>query len=160
MEEKIQKIAEAAQKSLAAAERIGNKDPQQLKHLAQKIGKLSGIYPVPHVAVEVCCGSYLAAMEKIREKNPSREELARIGQIAYCTVMPRLTGLKSIREFIACVVHGMAVEAIPSSEGTRLLYGAQLAFSVLPAPKRHKMRTKNTQNSTNNPPATPTPSIT
>ncbi len=160
MEEKIQKIVEAAQKSLAAAERLSPQEPQQLKHLAQKIGRLSGIYPVPHVAVEVCCSSYLAAREKIREKNPSREELARIGQIAYCTVMPRLTGLKSIREFIACVVHGMAVGAIPSAEGTRLLYGAQIACTSLPSPKSHKKRHKTAQNAPGNQPATPTPSIT
>ena len=160
MEQNIQKIVEAAQESIAAAERCGIRETEPINKLAEKLGRLAGFYPAPNFAVEVCCKAFLEATRQSREEKRSHTDIARIGKVAYCNVLPRLSDHDGISDFIACVVHGMAVEAIPSSEGTRLLYGAQLAFSVLPAPKRHKMRTKNTQNSTNNPPATPTPSIT
>jgi hypothetical protein len=79
--------------------------------------------------------------------------------MAYCTAMPRLADSESIREFIACVVHGMGIGAIPSAEGTRLLYGAQVAHSALPSPKRRKKRNKSAQNTPGNQPPTPTSSI-
>jgi hypothetical protein len=94
----------------------------------------------------------------LREKDVREKDIARAGQTAYCTVLPRLSDPNSIREFIACVVHGMAIGVIPSSEGTRLLYGAQVAHSALPSPKRNKKHNKTAQKQPGNQPATPTPS--
>jgi hypothetical protein len=160
MDESIRKMVEEAKESLAAAEKLGITEPEPLNELIQKMGRLSGTYPIPHLAVEVCCSSYLSATQPLRGKNISDENIARAGQIAYCTAMPRLADPESIREYIACVVHGMGIGAIPTAEGTRLLYGAQVAHSAQPSPKRRKKRNKSAQNTPGNQPPTPTPSIT
>jgi hypothetical protein len=63
------------------------------------------------------------------------------------SISPCSRTVDCIRDFIACVVHGIAIGAIPSSEGTRLLYRAQVAHSALSrgrkaAQKAHQKRTK------------------
>jgi hypothetical protein len=47
--------------------------------------------------------------------------------LAYRTVMPEPIGRRNIKNFIACVVHGMAIEAITPEEGKNLLYAARTA---------------------------------
>ena len=158
MQESIRKIVEVAKESLEAAERLGIHEPEPLNQLLQRMGRIAGVYPVPHLAVEICCSSYLSITQQLRGENPCEDAVSRAGQVAYCTVLPRLSDPESIREFIACVVHGMAVGAIPSAEGTRLLYGAQVAHSALPSPKRHKKRNKSAQKTPGNQSSTPTPS--
>jgi hypothetical protein len=89
-----------------------------------------------------------------REKKA--ENIERLSRIAYAVALPKLTDADSIREFIACVVHGMAIGAIPSSEGARLLFGARIAYSALPGgKKRRKKYTKNTPKTA--PQTVPTP---
>ena len=160
MDENIRKVVEAARESLEAAERLGIREPEPLNQLVQKMGRITGMYPIPHLAVEVCCGYYISTIQELREKKHNEDAVSRAGQIAYCSVLPRLSDSETIRDFIACVVHGMAIGAIPSSEGTRLLYGAQVAHSALPSPKRHKKRIKSTKKTPGNQPPTPTPSMT
>jgi hypothetical protein len=160
MEQNLKKAIENAKACLDAAERLGIREPEPLNELLQKMGRLTGMYPIPHLGVEVCVGSYLSASQQMLDKKLSHDAITRAGKIAYCEVLPRLSDAVSIREFIACVVHGMAIGAIPSSEGTRLLYGAQVAHSALPSPKHHKKRNKSAQKTPGNQPPTPTPSIT
>ena len=45
--------------------------------------------------------------------------------------MPDLSGYQDIRDFIACVAHGMLIGAIDAIEGPKLLYAAQVASGVL-----------------------------
>ena len=142
MNESIRKIVDDARESLAAAEKLGIGEPEPLNRLFQKMGRIAGMYPIPHLAVEVCCESYLNITQPLREKNISEENIALAGKMAYCTAMPRLADSESICEYIACVVHGMGIGAIPTAEGTRLLYGAQVAHSAQPSPKRRKSVTK------------------
>ena len=118
MDESIRKMVEEAKESLAAAEKLGITEPEPLNELIQKMGRLSGMYPIPHLAVEVCCSSYLSTTQPLRGKNISDENIAVAGKMAYCTAMPRLADPESIREYIACVVHGMGIGAIPTAEGT------------------------------------------
>ena len=160
MNESIQKIVDNAKQAIKAAERLGVREPEPLNNLVQKMGRLTGMYPVPHLAVEVCCSTYMSTIEQLRKKKLSEDAVSRAGQAAYCTVLPRLSDSDSIREFIACVVHGMAIGVIPSSEGTRLLYGAQVAHSALPSPKRRQKRNKSAQKPPGNQLPTPTPSMT
>jgi hypothetical protein len=47
--------------------------------------------------------------------------------LAYRTVMPEPIGRRNIKNFIACVVHGMAIQAITPEEGKNLLYAARTA---------------------------------
>jgi hypothetical protein len=50
---------------------------------------------------------------------------------AYRYAMPRLSGDENIRDFIACVAHGMLIDAISSANTTRLLYAAQIAHTTV-----------------------------
>jgi hypothetical protein len=44
--------------------------------------------------------------------------------------MPSLIGAQNIRDFVACVAHGMLLEAIEDRSGGKLLYAAQVAFAT------------------------------
>jgi hypothetical protein len=46
---------------------------------------------------------------------------------AYCMAMPVLADHESIRNFIACVAHGILVDALPDGTTGQLLYAAQVA---------------------------------
>jgi hypothetical protein len=48
---------------------------------------------------------------------------------AYRNAMPPLTGYQNCCDFVACVAHGILIEAIPEALGTKLLYAAQVALS-------------------------------
>jgi hypothetical protein len=50
---------------------------------------------------------------------------------AYCEAMPPLDDLESIRSFIACVAHGILIEAIPQKRANQLLYASQVALVAL-----------------------------
>jgi hypothetical protein len=50
---------------------------------------------------------------------------------AYCGAMPPLDDCESIRSFIACVAHGILIEAIPQKRANQLLYASQVALSAL-----------------------------
>ena len=45
--------------------------------------------------------------------------------------MPQLSGYDNIRDFIACVVNAMLIGAIEDNQGTKLLYGAQVALATV-----------------------------
>ena len=49
--------------------------------------------------------------------------------LAYRNAMPDPSTRLGARDFIACVLHGMAVEAIRDDEGARLLAGAKVALA-------------------------------
>jgi len=159
MEETLQQNVASLQTLIETAERLGMSEPEPLNRLVSKMAKITGVYPVPNIAVEVCCGAYLEVLQEHRKKKMSAEAAAHAGRLAYCNSLPRLSDADCVRDFIACVVHGMAIGAIPSTEGTRLLYGAQVANSALPSPKRRKKRNKSAQNMPGNQPLTPTPSM-
>jgi hypothetical protein len=48
----------------------------------------------------------------------------------YCRYLPEVCDYESARDFIACVIYGMGIEAISMERGTKLLYGAQVALAA------------------------------
>lgn len=50
---------------------------------------------------------------------------------AYRNAMPPLDGHDNIRNFIACVAHGVLIGAIDHKDSSKLLYAAQVALSLL-----------------------------
>jgi hypothetical protein len=50
---------------------------------------------------------------------------------AYCKAMPPLDSFESIRDFIACVAHGILINAIPQKRANQLIYAARVALSAL-----------------------------
>jgi hypothetical protein len=65
--------------------------------------------------------------------NRGRLEAEAAASAAYRRTLPTLSGLGSIRDFIACVAHGMAISAIEGACASRLLYAAQVAKGLLNA---------------------------
>lgn len=66
-------------------------------------------------------------MQQLREQ--AAEAFKRAAN-AYREAMPPLTGAGNIRDFIACVGHGMLLNVFKESEATKLLYAAQIAHAA------------------------------
>lgn len=90
------------------------------------------VIPIPqdsaNTAVAHCCQIYNEAMKTGR---PQAEH-------AYRLAMPPLSGPENIRDFIACVAHGILLDVIKSSDGARLLYAAQIARGAIDRPSPRK----------------------
>jgi hypothetical protein len=90
-------------------------------------------------AIARCLRARIRAYKEAREKNKSDYEASVVADQAYRNVMPRLSGYDNIRDFIACVTHGMLIHVIDWDHSTKLLYAAQVALGTVrrqpPAPK-------------------------
>jgi hypothetical protein len=91
--------------------------------------------PAHEKAVKRCCAAwrraYNAYMEKIRGTGADKISAAYQAGPAYCNAMPLLAGYENIRDFIACLAHGILIGAIPASKSGQLLYAAQVALSTV-----------------------------
>ncbi len=90
--------------------------------------------PADNPAIARCC----QAFDRARRSNIARTKggvgADLDGKDAYRKAMPPLSGLGNIRDFIACVAHGMLIRAIDESQGARLLYAAHIAYSTADKP--------------------------
>jgi hypothetical protein len=59
--------------------------------------------------------------------------------LAYRSAMPEPTSRRQIKQYVACVMHGLAIEALKPEEARNMLYGARTATLAL---SRYKDRTK------------------
>jgi len=145
-------LFEEAKADLENYKSLGLPKPEPVGRFYARLAEEANTYPVPNLAVEICLQAYIRNKKKLLEKGGKAADVEWTGRIAYAAYLPKLSNADCIRDFIACVVYGMAIGAIPSSEGTRLLYGAQVAHSALPGGK--KRRRKHTKNAPNTPPVT------
>jgi hypothetical protein len=129
------KDAELYKEFIAKARKLGA-NKRSYNSLRQEFHEYAQIYPLPNLAVELCVQSFTLAAQEQVEKKAKPELVLKAGRLAYCAMMPKLVNRESIRDFIACVVNGMAMDIIPGPEGTRLLYGAQVAQAALPPVRR------------------------
>jgi hypothetical protein len=87
------------------------------------------------VAIKRCCAAwqraYKAYMEGKDGDSMAEVFAAHEAGPAYCKAMPPLAGYESIRNFIACVAHGILINAIPQKRANQLLYAARVALSAL-----------------------------
>jgi hypothetical protein len=128
----------------AANQLLGSKI-ESLASMYVKLAEAAGIYPVPILAVEVCCEMSSQAIQQAIETGSSSSTAHEIGSLTYRAHMPKLSGPDNVRDFVACVAHGMCTGVIPGADGTRLLYAAQVAYSSLPSPKRRKKVSQTSQ---------------
>jgi hypothetical protein len=82
--------------------------------------------------------SYHAAIERKVDTYDARNK----AKVAFREALPPLVGRKNIRDFIACVAYGMAVDLISSGAGMRLLTAARAASTVQDQRSHHKARQK------------------
>jgi hypothetical protein len=127
----------------------GYTNPVSAARAVAKVARFAGVYPVPHLAVSICENLYVERSNEVLEEGKSDDLVRLAGKLAYCTAMPKLSGAANIRDFIACVTYGMLIDVIPGSEGTRLLYCAQVAHTALT--KRPQKRGKSSHVSTAKP---------
>jgi hypothetical protein len=59
--------------------------------------------------------------------------------LAYRSAMPEPTGRRQIKQYIACIMHGLAIEALKPEEARNMLYGARTATLAL---SKYKDRAK------------------
>ena len=157
MDEELLERIENAKAALEKYESYGFPKSEPAGRLVLRLAEATNVYPLPNLAVEMCLQSYIHNKKEFFDKGGKAVDVERAARMAYAANLPKLSNADCIRDFIACVVHGMAIGAIPSSEGTRLLYGDQVAHSALPGGK--KRRTKRTKSVPNTPPSfTPTQS--
>jgi len=90
--------------------------------------------PAHAKALKRCCAAwrraYNAYMENKRGTGSDKYFAAQQASEAYRNAMPPLAGYENIRDFIACLAHGILIEAIPASKSGQLLYAAQVALST------------------------------
>jgi len=94
-------------------------------------------------AIKRCCAAWQRAFDaemQCREgDNIDKAFAASQAAPAYCKALPPLAGYENIRNFIACVAHGILINAIPQKRANQLLYAAQVALSSLhyePKPRK------------------------
>jgi hypothetical protein len=77
-----------------------------------------------------CLKAYSEALQIAVNQGADNRDACKAAEKAYRETMPPLCGQNNIRDFIACVSHAMLIYAIDTSEGTKLLYAAQIAYGV------------------------------
>jgi hypothetical protein len=87
--------------------------------------------PSPNPAVQRCCEALERSLEESRANGKANYYEEEHADQAYMNAMPHLSGYENIRDFIACVTHGMVIGAIDHIEGPKLLYAAQIAVGAL-----------------------------
>jgi len=104
------------------------KDLQNLTRLP--LTKEIRLPAVQNPAVAHCCDAYAASYYENLESGASDPTAKARARNAYRLVMPALTGSNNIRDFIACVSHGMVLGAIDPAKASKLLYAAQVAHAA------------------------------
>ncbi len=83
--------------------------------------------PTDNLALDRCCRAYEAAWATAKERGAGRNAVELEADAAFRRAMPTLAGRESIPDFIACVAHGVLIDAISAPNAARLLYAAQVA---------------------------------
>jgi hypothetical protein len=95
----------------------------------------------PRTALRRCCAAWQRAfdgyMQSIKRKDDMDQIFAaQAAATAYCNAMPMLAGADGVRDFLACVAHGILFGAIQREKSTQLLYAAQVALGTIPREPR------------------------
>jgi hypothetical protein len=82
-----------------------------------------------NLAVARCCMAWKEAVEA----NLAEDGHASVycSRHVYRQALPPLTGYQNICDFIACVGHGLLLEAFDEKTASKLLYAAQIAMTAL-----------------------------
>ncbi|HEY1903358.1 MAG TPA: hypothetical protein VGG56_13045 [Terracidiphilus sp.] len=84
-----------------------------------------------NIAVQRCCAARDRSLEESLTRKIDKYEARKHAQEAYRDALPDLSGYENIRDFIACISHGLLSGDIHPIESTTFLYAAQVAISAL-----------------------------
>jgi len=82
-------------------------------------------------AIRRCDAAWRRAFKSCMEDHDNEYTAATQASEAFRNAMPLLDGYDGVRNFIACVAHGILIDAIPRDKGGQLLYAAQVAMAVI-----------------------------
>jgi hypothetical protein len=93
--------------------------------------------PSPKAALRRCCTAWQRAFNAYMKKSETDDGIAKFlaareAGTAYCNAMPVLNGYQGVRDFLACMAHGILIGAIPKEVSGQLIYAAQVALNTLP----------------------------
>jgi hypothetical protein len=91
-------------------------------------------------AIAYCLQAYTNALQAGLRNNDSRVRAEEAAKTAYRGAMPPLTGSRNIRDYVACIAHAMAIDAVDGHEGARLLHAAQVANAAQNTQRRIKAK--------------------
>jgi hypothetical protein len=83
-----------------------------------------------------CEAEWDRVYQAVLNKKKSNDHAILEANWAYREAMPTPVGYSNICNFIACVIYGMLMGRFESKDGTKLLYGAQVALNTLGARPR------------------------
>jgi hypothetical protein len=81
-------------------------------------------------AIRRCDAAWRRAFNACMEDDDNEYIAADQASEAFRNAMPLLDGYDGVRNFIACVAHGILIDAIPREKGGQLLYAAQVAMAI------------------------------
>jgi hypothetical protein len=84
-----------------------------------------------NAAILLCCQAEKRSRRESRSKGRDIVETQICADEAYRKALPELVGYENIRDFIACVTHGMVIGTVTAFQADKLLNGARLALSAL-----------------------------
>lgn len=134
----LNSIRESSPSKLVRQTRPEPVDEYPAEPLPEPPPRLDYRVPTPEEAIARCRNAWQKAFDEYMQKNGrkdgslaechAREQAA----AAYRSAMPELAHWSGIRDFIACVAHGILIDAIPADRTGQLLYAAQTALALLP----------------------------
>jgi hypothetical protein len=107
-------------------------------------------HPARNPAIQRCCDARNRAIEAVTAsehaqhraqysgsemsesyfENFCAEKVFHAASTAYSAALPQLDSRQQVKDYTACVAHGMALEAIDPSYGPKLLYAAQVILTA------------------------------
>jgi hypothetical protein len=89
----------------------------------------------PKTAIRRCCAAWQRAFNAYVEQRGKGDGLDKLfaaidaGE-AYCNAMPMLAGQDGVRDFLACVAHGILIGAIPHEKSSHLIAAARVTLAA------------------------------
>ncbi|HEV2322963.1 MAG TPA: hypothetical protein VGS10_03325 [Terracidiphilus sp.] len=93
--------------------------------------KTSQFTPLRSPAVQLCRQAFFRSIEEGKARKLDSYDILRESHRAFREAMPHLTTAAGIRDFIACVTDGMMIDVFSATQGSKLLYAAQVASGAL-----------------------------
>jgi hypothetical protein len=88
------------------------------------------LLPTPALNVKRCMLAMAKASAYADAKAMEEDEKRDLAQQAYKMHLPALDGRAGITANIACIAHGVAIGIIDGTQGSKLLYAAQVALGI------------------------------
>jgi hypothetical protein len=108
---------------------------------ATRVNEASPHPPTRNAAVQRCCAARDSSLEDSRAGNVEKHQARERSQQAYRNALPDLAGYENIRDFVACISHGLLTGDISAIHSPTYLYAAQVAISALRLEPKGKKQT-------------------